>query len=61
MNSSAANTAPMHPAGGVTKSPIIVAEDITVTIYEYTKTATTIYAPIWLGVVCEKQGVTLKP
>ena len=47
--------------GGVTKSPVIVAEDITVTIFEYTITATTIYNPVWLGVAVEKEGVTLKP
>lgn len=57
----AGNTSILVPTGAVTKSPIIVAEDITVTIYEYTKTASTVYAPIWLGVSIEKQGVTLKP
>jgi len=46
---------------GVTKSPIIVGEDITVTIYEYTRTASTVYYPIWEGVAVEKEGRTLKP
>jgi hypothetical protein len=58
---SAASTTPVKPPMGVTRSPIVVGEDITVTIYEYTQTATTLYYPIWLGVAVEKQGVTLKP
>jgi hypothetical protein len=58
---SAASTAPLTPQGLVTRSPIIVAEDITVTVYEYTITASQVYRPIWLGVSVEKQGVTLKP
>ncbi len=57
----AAGTAAYTPKAGITKSPIIVAEDITVTIYEYTRTATTVYKCVWLGVAVEKQGVTLKP
>ncbi len=59
--STAAMTDALQPQGGVTKSPIIVAEDITVTIFEYVRTAATIYNPVWLGVTVEKQGVTLKP
>lgn len=46
---------------GVTKSPIIIGEDITVTIYEYTRVASTAYYPIWEGVAVEKEGRTLKP
>lgn len=46
---------------GVTKSPIIMQEDITVTPYEYTRTASTVYTPIWLGVAVEKVGLTLRP
>jgi len=46
---------------GVTKSPIVVGEDITVTIYEYTRTASSAYYPIWAGVAVEKEGRTLKP
>lgn len=57
----ASSTTPTAFLGGVTRSPIIVAEDITVTIYEYTRTASTVYDPVWLGVAVEKQGVTLKP
>ena len=59
--SSAANTSPSTAIGGVTKSPIIVAEDITVTFYEYTRTESTAYDPCWLGVAVEKQGLLLKP
>ena len=56
-----AGVATTYPLGGVTKSPIIVAEDITVTISEYCRTAYngTVYYPVWLGVCVEKQGVTL--
>ena len=46
---------------GITRSPIIVGEDIQVTIYEYTRTASTVYYPIWEGVAVEKEGRTLKP
>lgn len=46
---------------GVTKTPIIVTEDITVTIYEYTRTASSTYYPIWEGVTVEIEGRTLKP
>jgi len=46
---------------GVTKSPVIVGEDITVTIYEYTRTANSAYYPIWEGYAVEKEGRTLKP
>jgi hypothetical protein len=60
-HNSAASTAPLIPIAGVTRSPIIVAEDITVTIYEYTRRASVAYDPVWLGVAVEKQGVTLKP
>ena len=59
--SSAANTAPMIPRVGITRSPIVVGEDITVTIYEYTRRASQAYDPCWLGVAVEKEGVTLKP
>lgn len=59
--SSAANTAPLYAIAGVTKSPIVVGEDITVTIFEYTRTASTVYVPVWLGVTCEKTGTTLRP
>lgn len=58
---SAAVTAPMIPRVGVTRSPIVVGEDITVTIYEYTRRASSAYDPCWLGFAVEKQGVTLKP
>lgn len=57
----AAAVTPVKGVAGVTRSPVIVAEDITVTIYEYTKNASDIYIPVWLGVAVEKQGVTLKP
>ena len=46
---------------GVTKSPVIIGEDIVITIYEYTRTASTVYYPIWEGVAVEKEGRTLKP
>lgn len=59
--SSAANTAPMAPRPGITRSPVAAAEDITVTIYEYTRRASVDYDPCWLGIAVEKQGVTLKP
>ena len=61
MISSAANTSPMTPRAGITRSPVVVAEDITVTIYEYTRRASVVYDPTWLGIAVEKQGVTLKP
>ena len=54
-------TGAMEPQAGITRSPIIVAEDMTVTIYEWTRTAALAYQPCWLGVAVEKQGVTLKP
>ena len=59
--SSAANTAPMLPRAGITRSPIVAAEDMTVTLYEYTRRASSAYDPCWLGVTVEKEGVTLKP
>lgn len=46
---------------GITKSPIVVGETLTVTIYEYTRTASTVYVPCWLGVTVEKEGITLRP
>lgn len=46
---------------GVTTSPIIVGEDITMTIYEYTRVASKAYDDIFLGVIVEKEGKTLKP
>jgi len=60
---SGASTSPLIPAiyGGFTKSPVVVGEDMTVTIYEYTQTASTAYYPIWQGVTVEKEGVTLRP
>ncbi len=61
MMASGACDSPVYALAGVTKSPIIVAEDITVTIYEYTRTASTVYTPVWLGIAVEKEGVTLKP
>lgn len=60
-HNSAASTAPLIPIAGVTRSPIVVAEDITVTCYEYTRRASSAYDPVWLGFAVEKQGVTLKP
>ena len=59
--SSAANTSPLEPLAGITRSPVVVAEDITVTLYEYTRRASSAYSPVWLGVAVEKEGVTLKP
>jgi len=59
--SSAANTAPMRPIAGVTRSPVIAAEDITVTPYEYTRRISSAYSAIWMGVAVEKEGITLKP
>lgn len=56
-----ATASPMRGYMGVTKSPIIVGEDMSVTIYEYTRTASTVYTPVWLGVTVEKEGRTLKP
>lgn len=58
---SAASTAPLYSPFGVTKSPIVIGEDITVTISEYTRTASTVYVPVWLGITCEKEGTTLRP
>lgn len=58
---SAASTGAMQHHFGVTKSPIIVGEDITVTIYEYTRVASKAYDCVWLGVIVEKEGKTLKP
>ena len=55
------SASPVSFNGGVTRSPVIVAEDITVTMYEYTSDASEVYFPVWLGVAVEKQGVTLKP
>ena len=46
---------------GYTPSPVIVSEDMTVTIYEYTKTASTAYTIIWEGYALEKEGITLTP
>ncbi len=59
--SSGAVTAPVIARPGITRSPIIVGEDITVTMYEYTRTTGMEFDPCWLGVTVEKQGVTLKP
>jgi hypothetical protein len=58
--SSGATTAQQNVHFGITKSPIIVQEDLTVTIYEYTRTANTVYEPCWLGVTVEKLGITLR-
>jgi hypothetical protein len=58
---SAASTTPMTPRAGVTRSPIVAAEDITVTPYEYTRRLSVAYSSIWMGVAVEKEGVTLKP
>ncbi len=46
---------------GVTMSPVVVSEDITVTMFEYTRTASKVYTPVWMGMAIEKEGVTLKP
>jgi len=54
-------TSPYVAIAGVTRSPIVVAEDITVTLFEYTRIASNAYDPVWLGVAVEKEGVTLKP
>jgi hypothetical protein len=54
-------TSPLTPKFGISLSPIIVSEYLTVTLYEYTRIATTIYDLLWLGVTVEKQGVTLNP
>lgn len=56
-----ASVAPNRGRLGVTKSPIVVGEDITVTIYEYTRTTNRTYTPVWMGCVVEKEGRTLKP
>lgn len=58
-NTSAASVAPTRAYAGFTLEPIIVSEDLTVTIYEYTRTASTVYTPCWLGVAVEKEGITL--
>ncbi len=58
---SASSTGASVAYGGITRTPIVVAEDISVTIYEYTETASTVYDPVWLGVAVEKEGRTLKP
>lgn len=58
---SGASTAPLHALASVTKSPMIIQESITVTLYEYTRTASTVYSPVWLGVTVEKESVTLRP
>lgn len=60
-NTDAASTSPFHGYAGITKSPVIIGEDIQVTMYEYTRTASTVYDPIWLGCAVEKTGRTLKP
>ena len=53
--------APLKPRAGVTRSPIVAAEDITVTTYENSRGTATVYEPCWIGVAVEKEGVTLKP
>lgn len=58
---SGSSTAPSVVYAGFTKSPVIVGEDITVTIFEYTRTTGTAYDPIWFGFAVEKEGRTLKP
>ena len=58
---SAAVTWAMTPRAGVTRSPVVAAEDITVTMYEYTRRASQVYSANWIGVAVEKEGVTLKP
>ena len=60
-NTSAASVAPTRVVFGLTKSPVVVNENVTVTIYEYTRTASTVYEPCWLGIIAEKEGLTLKP
>jgi len=57
----AAASTPYYAPAGVTKSPVVVGETLTVTIYEYTRTANTVYVPCWLGITVEKEGVTLRP
>ena len=56
-----AGVTPVTFPAGITKSPIIVGETLQVTIFEYTRTASTIYVPCWLGVTVEKVGITLRP
>lgn len=58
---SAATLAGVYSLCGITKSPIVIGETLTVTIYEYTRTASTVYVPVWLGVTVEKEGITLRP
>lgn len=58
---SAASTAPLLAIPLLTKSPIVIGEDITVTIFEYTRVLSTVYVPVWLGVTVEKLGTTLRP
>ena len=58
---SATSTGTSVAYAGITKSPIVVAEDISVTMYEYTQTTGTVYDSTWIGMVVEKEGVTLKP
>lgn len=50
-----------RPYTGISKSPIIIAEDIQSTAYEYTRATSVVYSPIWLGLAVEKTGRTLKP
>lgn len=56
-----ASTAPLVVIAGFSKSPVIAQEDVTVTIFEYTRTASTIYVPVWMGIAVEKVGLTLRP
>jgi hypothetical protein len=58
---SACGTSPMAQKSGISLAPIIAAEGIVVTTYEYTRAANIAYDLVWLGVIVEKQGVTLKP
>lgn len=60
-NTSANSISPIVGYAGITKSPIIMQEDVTVTPYEYTRTASTVYTPCWLGCAVEKLGLTLRP
>ena len=57
----AAAAYPTDGIAGVTRSPVVIAEDITVTISEYTRNASDAYECVWLGFAVEKQGITLKP
>lgn len=56
-----ATSTPYRAYAGFSKSPVIAQEKMPMTCYEYTRTASTAYDPCWLGVVVEKEGLTLRP